>query len=86
MRVSGSDRVPLLLRFFLDQRKSRQSRNQIPRRDARRPFVELSSRVFGHANDEINIEEEVILVGKLSRELVKIGVALEDHTRRRSRE
>ena len=46
----------------------------------------MSSRVFGHAHDEINIEEEVILVGKLSRELVKIGVALEDHTRRRSRE
>jgi Fe-S cluster assembly scaffold protein SufB len=40
--------------------------------------AELSSRVFGHATDEIKIEEEVILAGKSSRGLVKIRVALED--------
>jgi Fe-S cluster assembly scaffold protein SufB len=40
-------------------------------------IAELSSRVFGHATDEINIEEEVILGGKSSRGLVKIRVALE---------
>lgn len=41
-------------------------------------ITELSSRVFGHATDEINIQEEVILAGKSSRGLVKIRVALED--------
>lgn len=41
-------------------------------------IVELSSRVFGHATDEIKIEEEVVLAGKSSRGLVKIRVALED--------
>jgi hypothetical protein len=41
-------------------------------------IAELSSRVFGHVNDEIKIEEEVILAGKYSRGLVKIRVALED--------
>jgi Fe-S cluster assembly scaffold protein SufB len=40
-------------------------------------IAELTSRVFGHAQDEINIEEEVILAGKSSRGLVKIRVALE---------
>ena len=40
-------------------------------------IAELSSRVFGHATDEINIEEEVVLAGKSSRGLVKIRVALE---------
>jgi Fe-S cluster assembly scaffold protein SufB len=41
-------------------------------------LAELTSRVFGHATDEINIEEEVVLAGKSSRGLVKIRVALED--------
>lgn len=41
-------------------------------------IAELSSRVFGHATDEIKIEEEVILSGKSSKGLVKIRVALED--------
>jgi Fe-S cluster assembly scaffold protein SufB len=41
-------------------------------------IAELSSRVFGHATDEIKIEEEVVLAGKSSRGLVKIRVALED--------
>ena len=40
-------------------------------------IAELTSKVFGHATDEINIEEEVILAGKSSRGLVKIRVALE---------
>jgi Fe-S cluster assembly scaffold protein SufB len=42
-------------------------------------IAELSSRVFGHATDEIKIEEEVILAGKSSRGLVKIRVALEGY-------
>jgi hypothetical protein len=29
--------------------------------------AELSSRVFSHANDEINIDEKVIFAGKFSR-------------------
>ncbi len=41
-------------------------------------IAELSSRVFGHATDEIKIEEEVVLAGKSARGLVKIRVALED--------
>jgi Fe-S cluster assembly scaffold protein SufB len=41
-------------------------------------ITELTSRVFGHATDEINIQEEVVLAGKSSRGLVKIRVALED--------
>jgi uncharacterized protein len=40
-------------------------------------IAELTSKVFGHATDEINIEEEVVLAGKSSRGLVKIRVALE---------
>jgi Fe-S cluster assembly scaffold protein SufB len=40
--------------------------------------VELTSRVFGHGTDEIDIEEEVVLGGKGARGLVKIRVALED--------
>jgi Fe-S cluster assembly scaffold protein SufB len=41
-------------------------------------IAELTSKVFGHATDEITIEEEVVLAGKSSRGLVKIRVALED--------
>ncbi len=41
-------------------------------------IAELSSRVFGHATDEIKIAEEVVLSGKSARGLVKIRVALED--------
>lgn len=44
-------------------------------------IAELISKIFGHATDEINIEEEVVLAGKSSRGLVKIRVALEDHAR-----
>lgn len=40
-------------------------------------IAELSSRVYGHATDEIHIEEEVVLAGKWSKGLVKIRVALE---------
>ena len=43
--------------------------------------AELSSRVFGHANDEINIDEIVIFAGKFSSGLMKIRVALEDHAK-----
>ncbi|MDP3048116.1 MAG: SufD family Fe-S cluster assembly protein [Thermodesulfovibrionales bacterium] len=40
--------------------------------------TELTARVFGHANDEINIKERVVLAGKNSRGLIKTRVALED--------
>lgn len=44
-------------------------------------MVELSSRVFGHADDLININETVSLNGKFSRGMIKSRVALEDDAR-----
>lgn len=41
-------------------------------------IVEMIARVFGHANDLINIKEEAILSGKNSRSLIKTRIALED--------
>ena len=41
----------------------------------------MSSRLFGHANDETNIDEKVIVAGKFSWGFVKIRVALEDHAK-----
>ena len=79
MRVSGSGRVPLLLRFSLI--KGRVGRLGIKYRVEQQAVVELSSRVFGHANDEINIDEKVIVAGKFSGHEVKIRVALEDHAK-----
>ena len=38
----------------------------------------MTAKVFGHANDGINIKEEVLLQGKNSRGLIKTRVALED--------
>ncbi|MBU4319611.1 MAG: SufD family Fe-S cluster assembly protein [Thermodesulfovibrionales bacterium] len=43
--------------------------------------TELTARVFGHANDEINIKERVVLAGKNSRGLIKTRVALEDEAK-----
>jgi len=40
--------------------------------------TELTARVFGHANDEINIKEKVVLAGKNSRSIIKTRVAIED--------
>ena len=40
--------------------------------------IELTARVFGHANDKIRIKEKVSLDGKNSRSLIKTRVALED--------
>lgn len=43
--------------------------------------TELTARVFGHANDEINIKEKVVLAGKNSRGLIKTRVALENEAK-----
>jgi len=40
--------------------------------------TELTARVFGHANDDINIKEKVVLTGKNSRSIIKTRVAIED--------
>ncbi|MBI5056370.1 MAG: SufD family Fe-S cluster assembly protein [Nitrospirae bacterium] len=40
--------------------------------------TELTARVFGHANDKINIKEKVVLAGKNSRSIIKTRVAIED--------
>jgi hypothetical protein len=40
--------------------------------------TELTARVFGHARDEINIKEKVVLSGKNSRSIIKTRVAIED--------
>jgi Fe-S cluster assembly scaffold protein SufB len=40
--------------------------------------TELTARVFGHANDDINIKEKVVLAGKNSRGIIKTRVAIED--------
>jgi hypothetical protein len=40
--------------------------------------TELTARVFGHANDNINIKEKVVLAGKNSRGIIKTRVAIED--------
>jgi len=41
--------------------------------------TELTARVFGHANDDINIKEKVVLAGKNSRSIIKTRVAIEDN-------
>ena len=41
-------------------------------------LVELTARVFGHANDTIRIRERVVLAGERSRGLIKTRVAVED--------
>ena len=43
--------------------------------------TELTARVFGHANDDINIREKVVLAGKNSRGIIKTRVAIEDDAR-----
>jgi len=43
--------------------------------------TELTARVFGHANDDINIKEKVVLAGKNSRSIIKTRVAIEDDAR-----
>lgn len=40
--------------------------------------VELTAKVFGHANDEIKIKEKVVLSGDNARGLIKTRVAIED--------
>jgi len=43
--------------------------------------AELTARVFGHGNDEIDIAEKVVLSGKNARGLIKARVAVEDEAR-----
>ncbi len=43
--------------------------------------VELVARVFGHANDDVNIREKVVLAGENARGLIKSRVAIEDDAR-----
>ena len=43
--------------------------------------VEISARVFGHATDDIRIEDELVLAGKHSRGLIKTRVAVEQDAR-----
>ncbi len=40
--------------------------------------VELTARVFGHANDDVKIKEKVTLAGDNARGLIKARVAVED--------
>ena len=40
--------------------------------------VELTARVFGHADDDVKIREKVALVGENARGLIKARVAVED--------
>ena len=40
--------------------------------------TELTARVFGHGNDDVNIKEKVVLAGEHSRGLIKTRVVLED--------
>jgi Fe-S cluster assembly scaffold protein SufB len=40
--------------------------------------TELTAKVFGHANDDIKIKEEVLLQGDNARGLIKTRVAIED--------
>jgi len=46
-----------------------------------RAIAELTARVFGHANDDIKIEEKVILNGMNARGLIKTRIALEDEAK-----
>jgi Fe-S cluster assembly scaffold protein SufB len=43
--------------------------------------TELTAKVFGHANDDIKIKEEVLLQGDNARGLIKTRVAIEDEAK-----
>jgi len=43
--------------------------------------AEISARVYGHATDDIRIEDELVLAGKDSRGLIKTRIAVEDDAR-----
>ena len=45
---------------------------------AENAVAEISARVFGHATDEIRIQDELILSGKHSRGIIKTRVAVEE--------
>jgi len=40
--------------------------------------AELTTRVFGHGNDDVKIREKVVLAGENARGLIKARVAIED--------
>lgn len=43
--------------------------------------IELTSRIFGHADDDIKLNEQVNLAGRFSRSLIKSRIALEDRAK-----
>jgi Fe-S cluster assembly scaffold protein SufB len=43
--------------------------------------VELTARIFGHANDDVKIKEKISLSGENARGLIKARVAVEDDAR-----
>lgn len=43
--------------------------------------AELTARVFGHGDDDIEIREETVLSGENARSLIKTRIALEGHAR-----
>jgi Fe-S cluster assembly scaffold protein SufB len=43
--------------------------------------AELTAKIFGHGDDDINIREEAVLSGKNARSLIKTRIALEGHAR-----
>jgi hypothetical protein len=43
--------------------------------------AELTAKIFGHAEDDINIREEAVLSGENARSLIKTRIALEGHAR-----
>jgi Fe-S cluster assembly scaffold protein SufB len=48
---------------------------------AENAVAEICARVFGHATDEIKIQDELILSGKHSRGIIKTRVAVEEEAR-----
>ena len=48
---------------------------------AENAVAEISARVFGHATDEIKVEDELVLAGRNSRGLIKTRIAVEDDAR-----
>lgn len=48
---------------------------------AENAVVELTTRVFGHGNDDLMVKEKVVLAGENARGLIKARVAIEDQAR-----
>lgn len=67
--------------IFLDQRKSRQTRNQIPRRDARTGRCRIVVQSIWPCQRRDQYRRKSYRRGKISGDEVKIRVALEDHAK-----